>query len=205
LIVALCTGPVTRPSNSPRRQAAAACASASTTAPALRGSGVPMATGAALRMSTNGSTPGAEATASGAVHSIARPMACAACARVSGSPKATRSASRCRWAARMHSSGPTPAGSPGTSASPGRRISAPGGVGRGVAGADVDVGLAANLAQEAIPFVFQLALADGLAHLRTAVVVGHVGLAGAGALHDVPAGLGLERRRDLAVLQCRDL
>src|SRR5690606_24248780 len=79
--------------------------------------------------------------------------------------------------------------------------------GRGgrVAGADVDVGLAAHLAQEAVPLVLQLALADALAHLRAAVVVGDVGLAHFLALDDVPAGLGLERRRDLAVLQGDDL
>src|SRR3546814_5964755 len=72
---------------------------------------------------------------------------------------------------------------------------------RGSRGADVDVGFAAHLAQEAVPLVFQLALADALAHLRTAVVVGDVGLAGFLALDDVPAGLGLERRRNPAVLQ----
>src|SRR3546814_4376826 len=47
---------------------------------------------------------------------------------------------------------------------------------RGSRGADVDVGFAAHLAQEAVPLVFQLALADALAHLCTAVVVGDVGL-----------------------------
>src|SRR5690606_28075024 len=76
---------------------------------------------------------------------------------------------------------------------------------RGSRGADVDVGLAAHLAQEAVPLVLQLALADALAHLRAAVVVGDVGLAGFLALDDVPAGLGLERRRDPAVLQAGHL
>src|SRR3546814_4607534 len=76
---------------------------------------------------------------------------------------------------------------------------------RGSRGADVDVGFAAHLAQEAVPLVFQLALADALAHLCTAVVVGDVGLAGFLALDDVPAGLGLERRRNPAVLQPGDL
>src|SRR3546814_8403512 len=70
---------------------------------------------------------------------------------------------------------------------------------------DVAVAFAAHLAQEAVPLVFQLALADALAHLRTAVVVGDVGLAGFLALDDVPAGLGLERRRNPAVLQPGDL
>src|SRR3546814_2697994 len=55
------------------------------------------------------------------------------------------------------------------------------------------------------PLGCQLALADALAHLCTAVVVGDVGLAGFLALDDVPAGLGLERRRNPAVLQPGDL
>src|SRR3546814_14555215 len=42
---------------------------------------------------------------------------------------------------------------------------------RGSRGADVDVGFAAHPAQAAVPLVFQLALADALAHLCTAVVV----------------------------------
>src|SRR3546814_10405131 len=61
---------------------------------------------------------------------------------------------------------------------------------RGSRGADVDVGFAEHLAQEAVPLVFQLALADALAHLCTAVVVGDVGLAGFLALADVPAAIG---------------
>src|SRR3546814_13350428 len=55
------------------------------------------------------------------------------------------------------------------------------------------------------PYTTLFALADALAHLRTAVVVGDVGLAGFLALDDVPAGLGLERRRNPAVLQPGDL
>src|SRR5690606_11412020 len=112
------------------------------------------------------------------------------------------SAFQVRWAARTHSSGPTPAGSPGTSARRGRAMSAPGG---GVADADVDVGLAAHFAQVAVPLVLELALADRLAHLGAPVLVVDAGLAAAHALDDVPAGLGPERRRDLAVLQRRDL
>src|SRR5690606_9412302 len=68
-----------------------------------------------------------------------------------------------------------------------------------------DEGFAAHHAHLAIPLFLQLALADRLTCLRTAVVVGRRTLAGAEALHDVPAGLGLERRRHLAVLQGHDL
>src|SRR3546814_5994623 len=56
---------------------------------------------------------------------------------------------------------------------------------RGSRCTDVDVGFAAHLAQEAVPLVLQLALADALAHLRTAVVVGDVGLAGFLALDEI--------------------
>src|SRR5690606_5416731 len=76
---------------------------------------------------------------------------------------------------------------------------------RGSWGADVDVGFSAHLAQVAVPLVLQLALADALAHLRTSVVVGDVRLAGFLALDDVPAGLGLERRRNPAILQAGHL
>ena len=53
-------------------------------------------------------------------------------------------------------------------------------------------------AQVAVPLFLELALADALAHLLATVVVGRGDLARAFALHDVPAGFGLERRRDPA-------
>src|SRR5690606_11427797 len=90
-----------------------------------------------------------------------------------------------------------PAGSPGTSASRGRRMSAP--------GADFDEGLAAQLAEEAVPLVLQLAHADRLPDPGATVLVVDVDLAGGEPLHDVPAGLGAERGGNLAVLQARDL
>src|SRR5688572_8591523 len=138
----------------------------------------------------------------------------AAARRVSASANAVRSWSRGRCASRTHNSGPTPAGSPGTSASRIAVISAAGGGRRGRFGArgrlgglaaDVDEGLATHLAQEPVPLVFQLATADGLAHLGAAVVVAYVGLAGAQAFDDVPTGLGTDRLRNLAVLQSHDL
>src|SRR5690606_6797819 len=114
----------------------------------------------------------------------------------------------------------TPAGSPGTSASRGRGMSAAGGRrerrggrdggqrrihGLVLAEPDVHVGVAAHLAQEAVPLLLELALADRLAHLLAAGVVLRDRLARALALHDVPAGLGPERRGHLAVLQRRHL
>src|SRR5690606_32114165 len=130
-----------------------------------------------------------------------RPRRVAAPCSVPGSQNAMSSAPHSRCAARMHNSGPTPAGSPGTSASRGRDMSAAVAAGLCVARADVDVGFAAHLAHVAVPPVLQLALADRLADLRTPVVVTGAGLAHGHALHDVPAGLGLERRGDLAVFK----
>src|SRR5690606_34845532 len=80
-----------------------------------------------------------------------------------------------------------------------------GGAGGPGGGPDVDEGFAAHLAQEAVPFVLELALADGLADLGAAVLLAEVGLARTDALHDVPAGLALEGRGHFAVLQGRDL
>src|SRR5699024_3998868 len=99
--------------------------------------------------------------------------------------------------------GPTPAGSPGTSASRGRCTS----VGRFVVrarGAQVHVGLAADLAHEALPAVLELAPAEHVADLGTAVLVADVGLAGAGDLDDVPARRGLELARQVALAQARE-
>src|SRR5690606_9526279 len=202
LMAALCTGPVTSPSRLPARQAAPACSSAAMVAAALAGSGAPACTATGAGISTSGSTPGVDGVPGEAITSGSR-RASAARASAAGSPKASRSASQARCAARTQSSGPTPAGSPGTSASRGRGISA------GVAGgrirraeADVHEGFAA---QEALPLLFELALADALAHLLAAVLVGGDGLPLALALDDVPTGLGLERRGHLAVLQRREL
>src|SRR5690606_20901660 len=197
LTVALCTGPVTMPSNVPARQPDAARASDSTTARALRGSGRPGSTAASSGTSLMRRVPDGTAGASGAAKSRPRPMARAARSRLPRSPKATRSAPHSRCAARTQSSGPTPAGSPGTSASRGRRMSAP--------GADFDEGLAALLAEEAVPLVLQLAHADRLPDPGATVLVVDVDLAGGEPLHDVPAGLGAERGGNLAVLQARDL
>src|SRR5690606_4135439 len=107
--------------------------------------------------------------------------------------------SRCRAA--THSSGPTPAGSPGTSARRGRPISA---VGAG-ADPDVDEGLAAHLAQVAVPLVLQLALADALADRVAPGFVVHLRLARGDPLHHVPSGLGAERLGHVAVVQRRDV
>src|SRR5690606_26582552 len=205
LMTALCTGPVTSPSRLPARHAAPACSSAAMVAAALAGSGAPAWTATGAGISTSGSTPGVDGVPGEAITSGSR-RASAARASAAGSPKASRSASQARCAARTQSSGPTPAGSPGTSASRGRGISA------GVAGgrirraeADVHEGFAAQFAQEALPLLFELALADALAHLLAAVLVGGDGLPLALALDDVPTGLGLERRGHLAVLQRREL
>src|SRR5690606_38012194 len=92
----------------------------------------------------------------------------------------------------------------GTSARRGCAMSAAAGGRRRAAVAaagDVDVSFAAHLAHVAVPLVLELALADRLAHLGAAVLVVDVGLAAGHALHDVPAGLGLEGRGDLAVLE----
>src|SRR5690606_10667798 len=156
LIAALCTGPVPTPWKSPRRQAAPACSSAATVLAALAGSGVPKRVATAAGISTRGSTPGRLPAPAGARDSGSC-IAAAAASRLRPSPKAVRSASCACWIARTHSSGPTPAGSPGTSASLGRDISAAAGRRQ----ADVDVGLAAQLAQVAVPFLLELALADG--------------------------------------------
>src|SRR5690606_15572313 len=205
LIVALCTGPVTMPAHVRDWQAAAACSSAAITAAALRGSGTPGAQGAGTGTGCRRSSPGRLAcSASGSSRASGSPRRVAASCSEAASPNAIRSASQSRCAARTHSSGPTPAGSPGTSASRGR-MSAAVAAGLCVAGADVDVGFAAHLAHVAVPLVFQLALADRLADLGPPVLVAGRGLAGGDALHDVPAGLGLERRRDLAILQRRHL
>src|SRR5688500_8581476 len=64
-----------------------------------------------------------------------------------------------------------------------------------VAAAELDEGLAAHLAQEAVVLVFQLAPTDRLADLAPAVLVAGRGLARRDALQDVPAGVALERRR----------
>src|SRR5690606_1761393 len=71
--------------------------------------------------------------------------------------------------------------------------------------ADVDVGFAAQFAQVAVPFLFELALADGGACALARVLVRGGDLARAFALDDVPACRGPERRGDLAILQGRDL
>src|SRR5690606_17620724 len=70
-----------------------------------------------------------------------------------------------------------------------------------VADAEDHVGLAPHFLQVALVFLFELAAADGVADLGAAVVVGDIGLATGDALDDVPAGVGAERLRDLAVLQ----
>src|SRR5690606_36184143 len=205
LIVALCTGPVTMPWQVPTWQADAARASASITAPALRGSAWPGTQETGAGMETRRSSPAAATLASGAISVSGRPRRVAAPCSVAGSPKPMRSAAQSRCAARTHSSGPTPAGSPGTSASRGRDMSAAVAAGLCVAQADVDICFAAHLAHVAVPLVFQLALADRLADLRAPVVVAGAGLARGDALHDVPAGLGPEGRRDLPIFQRRDL
>src|SRR5690606_30759648 len=200
LIAALCTGPVTTPWKSPRRQAAPACSSAATVLAALAGSGAPKRVATAAGISTRGSTPGRLPAPAGA-SDRGSCSAAAAASRLRPSPNAVRSASCSYWIARTHSSGPTPAGSPGTSASLGRDISAAAGRRQ----ADVDVGLAAQLAQVAVPFLLELALADGGARALARVLVGCGDLARPFALDDVPACRGAERCGDLAVLQCRDL
>src|SRR4249919_3777093 len=220
LIVALCTGPVTRPSNSPRRQAPAAACRAAITLPALSGAGMPKALVTRLGISIIASTPGA-GDASGDVSESGvsvsgRSSAAAARRRLPPSPNTTRSASHSRCAARTHNSGPTPAGSPGTSASRGRDMSAAAGgrrwrrggfcrLGRARTDTDVDIGFATHLAQVAVPLFLELALADALANAGATGLVSEVGLARAFTLHDMPTGLGLERGRDLLVLQRRDL
>src|SRR5690606_27242703 len=203
LMAALWTGPVTMPSQARPRQASAAASRASMVARAVAGCGRVGVAGAASGCGGRANVPPGAASRSGAGRARGRSSARAAASRTSPSPKTWSSASRGAWSARTHSSGPTPAGSPGTSASRGRRISAAaGGAGRSP---DVDVGLAAHLAQEAVPLVFQLALADGLARLVAAVLVVDRGLAAARALHDVPAGLGAEGRGNLAVGERGDL
>src|SRR5690606_19026229 len=122
----------------------------------------------------------------------------AARSRAARSPNTVMSAPWSRCSAATHSSGPTPAGSPGTSARRGRVISAAVCAGTDP---DVDVGLAAHLAQEALPFVFHLALADAFADGGAALFVVHFRLARGDPLDHVPAGLGAERLRYSAVLQ----
>src|SRR4249919_310961 len=207
LIVALCTGPVTRPSQAPSRQARAAVSSAPTTARALRGSACPNSTGTALGIGCNGKSPGCVATASAGSNRKGNDNARAAAASVSPSPKATSDASRRGCCARRtQSSGPMPAGSPGTSASRGGDISAAvGGRPRRRAGhAHFDVGLAAHFAQEAVVFVFELAAADRFAHLRLAALVRRA-LARADALDDVPARIAAEGLGHRAVGERCDL
>src|SRR5690606_5855204 len=191
----------------PLPQAPAAATSAPTVARALAGSGWPGRTACGAGMSCSGKLPAGVDRRSACTRSSGRPRRLAADRSASLSPNPSSSASQLRWSARAHSSGPTPAGSPGTSASRGRCVISTGvrGASGSRGGTDVDEGLAAHLAQEAVPLVFQLALADGLAHLVAAVLLAHAGLAAAGALDDVPAGLALERRGHLAVLQGRDL
>src|SRR5690606_32680511 len=178
-----------------------ACSSAAMVAVAFSGRGMPGLTATGAGMSMIGSSPG-RAGVSGSANANGSPSASAAAASDARSPKATSAASHSRCAARATSSGPTPAGSPGTSASRGRGISARAGRrGRGGRGSqpDVDVGFAAHLAQEPLPLFLELALADAFPHLLAAVLVRGSDLALAFALHDVPAGLGLEGCRDLAV------
>src|SRR5690606_27797153 len=200
LIAALCTGPVTMPWKSPRRHAAPACSSAAMVLAALPGSGMPNRVATGAGMSTRGSTPGRLSAPAGA-SARGSCRTAAAASRLRPSPNAVRLAPWSSWIARTHSSGPTPAGSPGTSASLGRGISAAAGRRQ----ADVDVGFAAQLAQVAVPFLLQLALADGGACALARVLVGGRDLARALALDDVPARRRLERHGDLAVLQRRDL
>src|SRR4249919_41059 len=214
LIVALCTGPVTRPSQAPSRQARAAVSSAPTTARALRGSACPNSTGTALGIGCNGKSPGCVPTASAGSNRKGNDNARAAAASVSPSPKATSDASRRGCCARRtQSSGPMPAGSPGTSASRGGDISAAVGgrlrlrVGRcrrGAGHAHFDVGLATHFAQEAVVFVFELAAADRFAHLRLAALVRRA-LARADALDDVPARIAAEGLGHRAVGERCDL
>src|SRR5690606_23797646 len=211
LIVALCTGPVTMPWQRPSSQADAARVSASITEAALRGSAWPGVQDTGAGIATSRRVPGASgasgacAKASCASSVSGSTRRDAASCSAAGSPKARRSAPQLRCAARTHNSGPTPAGSPGTSASRGRDMSAAVVAGLCVAQADVDIGFAAHLADVAIPLILQLALADRLADLRAPVVVTGAGLAHRHALHDVPAGLGPERRGDLAIFQRRHL
>src|SRR5690554_1226085 len=203
LIAALCTGPVTMPWQWPARQASAAASRLATVEAALAGAGTPGDTATAAGSSCRTNRPPGAMMRSGAGRCIGSPRRSAAASSVAASAKSSSSASQERCSARAHSSGPTPAGSPGTSASRGRGISAAADGSGG--GPDVDEGFAAHLAQEAVPLVLELALADGLARLVAAVLGVDVGLAGAGALDNVPAGLAAERRRHFVVLQRGDL
>src|SRR5690606_20243427 len=183
--------------------ASAAASRAATVEAALAASGTPgvAATLAGWWCSVN-SPPGA-CRRSGAMRARGSPMRRAAATSASPSPKISSRAPQCFCSARAHSSGPTPAGSPGTSASRRRCISA---VADGAGGgADIDIGFAAHFTQEPVPFVLELALADGFTGLVATVFIVDAGLAAADALDDVPAGLAAERCGDFAVLQRRDL
>src|SRR5690606_15749335 len=192
-MAALCTGPVAMPSSRPSLHASAAARRAPITLVALAGSGVPKAGRAGCGISTRRACPG-PVPSSGSGSSKVR----AARSRAARSPNTVMSAPWSRCSAATHSSGPTPAGSPGTSARRGRVISAAVCAGTDP---DVDVGLAAHLAQEALPFVFHLALADAFADGGAALFVVHFRLARGDPLDHVPAGLGAERLRYSAVLQ----
>src|SRR5690606_31837875 len=163
---------------------------------ALPGSGAPKRVATAAGISTRGSTPG-RLSASGGARARGSCRASAAASRLRPSPNAVRLAPCSCWMARTHSSGPTPAGSPGTSASLGRGISAAAGRRQ----ADVDVGLAAQFAQVAFPLLLELALANGGTCALARVLVRRGDLARAFALDDVPARRGPEGRGDFAVLQ----
>src|SRR5690554_2492747 len=197
-MAALCTGPVTRPSSFPAWQASTAARRAWTTLRALAGSGLPQGGSTGWVTSTRRARPGPlPSSASG------RPSAVAARSSAARSPNTVMSAPWSCRSACTHSSGPTPAGSPGTSARPGRSISA---VAAGAgADPDVDEGLAAQFAQEAVPLVLELALADALANGVALVLVVHLRLARRDPLYHVPAGLGAERLRHFAVLERPDL
>src|SRR6478735_8706160 len=197
-MLALCTGPVTTPSNSPDRQPRPASSRVSMTKRALSGSAWPKRTGADCLRAISASSPAA-AVSSGSRRRSGRPRRAAAACRVSGSAIATSAPGCARCARRTQSSGPTPPGSPATRASRG------GIAGSGPADAGLDVGFGAQLAQEALVDLVGLALADDLARLVAAVLVGHVLLAGSQALDDVEAHVALEDRRDLAVGQAFDL
>src|SRR5690625_1137341 len=197
-MAALCTGPVTMPSTSPRPQASAAARRAPVTLAALAGSGIPNSGMAGWGTSTRRARPGPlPSSASG------RSSTCAARRSVAPSPNTVMSAPWSRCSAITHSSGPTPAGSPGTSARRGRATSAAG-LGAGTDPA-VDVGLAAHLAQEALPLVFHLALADALADGRAALFILHLRLARRDPLDHVPTGVGAEWFGHIAVLERRQL
>src|SRR5690554_5765819 len=186
LMAALCTGPVTSPSSSPAWQASTAERRAWTTLAALAGSGTPKAGSVGWVTSTRRARPSPPSSGSG------RPSVAAARSSAAWSPNTVMSAPWSCCSAAKHSSGPTPAGSPGANARRGRAISAVGVVG---ADADVDEGFAAHFAQEAFPFVLQLALADAFTDGVALLLVVHLRLARCDPLHHVPAGLGAERLR----------